>query len=262
MRSACCTKPGARPPPATGRLPVQPAQRVRLEPTRARLVEHHPPAAQDQDLIGDRRRRFQIVRHQHHGAPGGALGRQLGLQPGGAGGIQRRRRLVEQQQRRVVRQRACQRQPLQHAARERPRRRVAGHVRQPDAREQLLHPRRAGVAAVQPAEEAQVLLGGEIGVQPRVVADIADLGAQRRPAHQRFVAPADHARRRRHQRGHDPEQGRLARAVGAQHRRDAAGLETGAHLMQRAAARVDLADRPQDERLHAARGSSSAAMSW
>src|SRR5436190_22958336 len=90
MRSACCTKPGKTPfggraPSATGRLAIEAPQRVRLEAARARLVEHHPPAAQDQHLVGDRRRRLQVVRHQHDGAARRALRRELRLQPGRAG---------------------------------------------------------------------------------------------------------------------------------------------------------------------------------
>src|SRR3954468_13754088 len=101
MLSAWRTKPGEG-ASVTGRLPVQRAQRVRLEASRARLVTHDAPATQNHDLIGDGGGRLEIVRHQHDGTAGGALGRQLGLQPGGARRIQRGGRLVEQQQRRVV----------------------------------------------------------------------------------------------------------------------------------------------------------------
>ena len=70
----------------------------------------------------------------------------------------------------------------------------------------------------------------------------------RRSAPERLVAPAHRAARRRHQRRQDPQQRRLARAVGTEHRRHPAGLEACAHAVQRAPAPVDLADRPEDER--------------
>src|SRR4029079_7270201 len=77
---------------ATGCLPVDGAQRVRRESARPRLVADEAPAAQDDDLVGDRGGGFQIVGHQDHRPARGALGGQLGLQPGRAGGIQRGRR--------------------------------------------------------------------------------------------------------------------------------------------------------------------------
>src|SRR6478735_8641062 len=48
------TKPGDD-ASVTGRLPVQGAQRIRLEAARARLVARNAAAAQDHDLIGDGR---------------------------------------------------------------------------------------------------------------------------------------------------------------------------------------------------------------
>src|SRR3954470_3429218 len=82
ISSAWRTKPGDG-ASVTGRLAVQGAQCVRLEPTRARLVAHEATAAEDHDVIADGGRRLQIVCHQHDRAAGRALGRQLGLQPGG-----------------------------------------------------------------------------------------------------------------------------------------------------------------------------------
>src|SRR6185436_11410050 len=90
MLSACRTNPGVG-PSVTGRLPVKGAQRFRLEAAGPLLVAHDAAATQDHDVIGDGGRRFQIVRHQHDGAAGVALGGQLGLQPRRARRIQRGR---------------------------------------------------------------------------------------------------------------------------------------------------------------------------
>ena len=123
----------------------------------AGLVAHHPPATQHQQLVGDGGRRFQVVGHEDDDAAGGALGGELGLQPGGAGRIQRRRRLVEEEQRGVVGQRPRERQALQHAAREGPRRGIGGNVAEAHAGEQRRDPRGRRVGAVEAGEQAQVL---------------------------------------------------------------------------------------------------------
>src|ERR1044071_1855825 len=79
MRSAWRRKPGgaAAPAAATGRLPVEAAQRLGREAAGSGLVAHDPPAAEDHHLVGDRCGRLEIVSHQDDGSAGGALGGQL-----------------------------------------------------------------------------------------------------------------------------------------------------------------------------------------
>src|ERR1700690_133422 len=55
----------------TGLRLVGRAERVGAEAVGWRLVEDHPAAPQNDDLIGDRSRRFEIVRHQHDHSAGG-----------------------------------------------------------------------------------------------------------------------------------------------------------------------------------------------
>src|SRR6516165_11828866 len=98
-RSTCPAKLAA-----TARL-VGVAQRLGAEALRPRLVEHHAPAPQDHHLVGDRGGGVEVVGHEHDDPAGGALGEQLGAEPGGARRIERGARLVEEEQVRVVGQR-------------------------------------------------------------------------------------------------------------------------------------------------------------
>src|ERR1022692_1260847 len=114
MRSAWDRKPGARGAgggeSGTGLGLVGRAQRGGAEAAGGRLVEDHPPAAEDHHLIRDRCRRLEIVGHQHDHPAGGSLGAELGGEPVGAGRIERRGWLVEEQERRIVGEGAGERQ--------------------------------------------------------------------------------------------------------------------------------------------------------
>src|SRR5260370_19179549 len=95
MVSTWAAKPGvARAGSATGALAVKVAHRGGVEAARARVVEDHPPAAQDQHVIGDGARGVESVRPQDHDAAGAAFGPQPPGQPVGARPVHRRRRPV------------------------------------------------------------------------------------------------------------------------------------------------------------------------
>ena len=107
-----------------------------------------------------------------------------------AGLVERGERLVEQQQRRLVLGRARDREALQHAARQRARRTLAGVGRGRPARGSRARCAVVGcavdrrVAAVQPREELEVLLRREVLVDHRLVTEEADAcqDVARRPA--------------------------------------------------------------------------------
>ena len=111
-----------------------------------------------------------------------------------AGAVEPGERLVGEQEARLVHQRARHRQPLQHAARVGARR-AAGGVAQPDALEQRIGDRARVGHAVEPREEGQVLVAGEIAVAVRLVRDDADGAAQLVVA--RLAAAVAHLARRR-----------------------------------------------------------------
>ncbi len=115
-------------------------------------------------------------------------------------------RLVEHEQLRVVEERPAEGEPLRHAARERADA-LAAHVPQPEALEE--HPDALAPLgnAVEAAEEVEVLECGELAVEERLVADVADA-----PAFERDVeCPA----RRGGEADEHPQQGRLPGAVRA-----------------------------------------------
>ncbi len=149
--------------------------------------------------------------------------------------------------RRVVNQRARQRQPLQHAARERPGGRVPLRLAQPHARQQRGRAAGAVGDAVQAREQRDVLGRRQIAVDAGLVPDVADARARRRAAPQHLAAPADLARAGRHQRRQDAQQRRLAGAVRAQHRRDSPRLEGDVDVGQHPPPAVDLADLRQGQ---------------
>ena len=109
---------------------------------------------------------------------------------------------------------------------------------------------RVGADAVQARVEAQVLARGQVAVEQRLVAEEADP-----PAHGPALArqrAAEHARRaavRAQQRRQDPQQRRLAGAVGAEHRQRLALLERQRHPGERHALAVGPADVSQLDRL-------------
>src|SRR5262249_41686051 len=115
--------------------------------------------------------------------------------------------------------------PLEQPGRERARRPPARLSIEADVVEERRRPRRQAVHVVERAPEAQVLLGGELGVDHRLVGEKADLRA-RRPGR---GLPHDLARGRAHQRRQEADEGRLARAVVAEQRRRPPRLEIEAH---------------------------------
>src|SRR5882672_9513362 len=82
----------------------------------AALLEREVAAAQDRDVIGARRDRFEIVGDDDHDRTGGLQLAELLAERERAAAIEPGERLVEQEQRRRGEQRAREREPLQHAA--------------------------------------------------------------------------------------------------------------------------------------------------
>ena len=109
------------------------------------------------------------------------FGRELGelaVEQRGALLVERAERLVEDEQLRVVQQRPAEREPLEHAARERVGPLVA-RVPEPEALEQHPDPLPALGHAVQPAVEVEVLERGQLAVDERLVAEEPDPLARR-----------------------------------------------------------------------------------
>ncbi len=106
---------------------------------------------------------------------------QLVLQQVGTLLVESRERLVEEQERGIVEERPAKREPLQHPLRVRARPLVAGFP-ETEALEQ--HPGSLAPLgdAVEPAVEVEVLEGGQLAVDERLVGEEADLAAfERRP---------------------------------------------------------------------------------
>ena len=126
--------------------------------------------------------------------------------------VERRERLVEHEQRRVVEQRAAEREPLRHPARER-RDAVGAHLPEAEPLEQ--HP--AALAAlghaVEAAEELEVLERRQLPVEQRLVPDVAEVAA--------LAVDGQGALRRRGEAGDEPQERRLARAVRARDEQEA-----------------------------------------
>ncbi len=181
-------------------------------------------------------------------AAGLPLGGDHGGQPGRPGRVQGRARLVEQQQIGLRQQGPGQRQALLHPAGERAGRGVGPDLGQPDPVEQGTRPGVGVVVAEQRREEAKVLAGGQIPVNPGLVADVTDAAAQRRAAAQAVVAPAHRPAAGRDQGREDAEHGRLAGAVGTEHGGDPGGLEGEGHVVQGPVSAVRLADPVETER--------------
>ena len=87
--------------------------------------------------------------------------------------VERRERLVEDEQLGVVEQRPAQREPLRHAARVR-RHALVPRVPEREALEQHPDPLTSLGNAVEAAVELEVLDGGELAVDERLVREIAD----------------------------------------------------------------------------------------
>jgi hypothetical protein len=147
--------------------------------------------------------------------------------------VEPRERLVEEHQPRIVQERAFERQPLAHPARETGNLVVATR-RQLGAIERTIDAR-AGVAkAVQTRVEQEVLGGGQLGVEEEVVSHHPDALTQGRAGPDIVVTVLHAAGRRRQERRRDREERGLAGAVRAKQPDDLAGL----------AAQRDAAERP------------------
>ena len=141
--------------------------------------------------------------------------------------IQPDRRLVEEQHPRRVHQPAGDLQPPPHAAAERPDHAVLAVV-EADHLEHLPHPRRdqRGLDAVELGMQLEVLLGGQVAVERRVLEDEADVAAD-------VVALAHHVvagdlrapARRLGERAEHVDRGGLAGAVRTQESEHLAGLD-------------------------------------
>ena len=134
-------------------------------------------------------------------------------------------RFVEEEDGRAVDERGRQVEPAPHPARV-----GAGHavggVGETEALEQLVGPGdgRRPAQVREPPDEAEVLAAGEVAVDRGVLAGEADAGSDR-------VGPPGHVEAEdlgvaavgREHGGQDPDGGRLAGAVGAEHAEDGAG---------------------------------------
>ena len=106
---------------------------------------------------------------------------------------------------------------------------------------------------VQLGVEAEVLAAAEVAVEQRFVAEVADLAAQLPGLVGELAAEhADLAAGRAQQRGEDPQQRRLARAVGAEDDERVAGRGLQGDVLERRPVAVDAAQPDQlDRRLRA-----------
>ena len=182
------------------------------------------PVAHDGHTRDQAVRQIEIVRRQDdERAGGGEPSQALGHERDGAI-VEPGERLVEQDDPRSMQQRAFEREPLAHAARE-PGHFVAAALRQARRFERL---RDDGdrLDAVQPREELQVLARRQLGIEMELVSEQADAAADlgTRLACQP-VAVADDAAGRRHQRGQHADDGGLAGAVGTEQPQNVAGVD-------------------------------------
>src|SRR5215207_4939931 len=172
------------------------------------------------------------MRREHDSRGAGEL-RQLPVEELGAFGVERGERLVEHEQLGLVQERTAEREPLRHSARV-GRDPLAAPVPEAVALEQHSDPLAALGNAVEAAEEVEVLERGEVPVEERLVAEVAE------PATiQIEVEPAP---RRRGKPGEQPEQRRLARSVRSRDDQKAATVDVEVERPERATATVALLD--------------------
>ena len=134
--------------------------------------------------------------------------RELSVEELGAGLVERRVRLVEYEKPRIVEQNTAEREALRHAARVR-RYSLASSIPEPETLEQHSDPLAAFRHAVEPAIEVEVLERGELAIDERLVAKVAELAP--------LDAAVDRSLRRRGEPGADPQERRFARPVPAGH---------------------------------------------
>ncbi|MDZ7707481.1 MAG: hypothetical protein U5J97_06220 [Trueperaceae bacterium] len=180
------------------------------------------PVQQDH-AVGGLLGHVDLVGGEQHGAAG--LGPLAHQPPHLACGtrIETHHRLVDHQHRRVVQQRSAEGEFLAHAVRVRldP---LVLHLQQPEARQPRLGPRLGGRHLAEPAQEAQQLPAGQLGVQVRPVGNVAQLRLRGdRIARHVEAGHANVAGGRADQPRDDLDGRGLARAVGAQQRQDLAG---------------------------------------
>jgi hypothetical protein len=130
--------------------------------------------------------------------------------------VERRERLVEHEQLGLVQQRAAEREPLRHPARVR-RDTLGPHVPEAVALEQHPDPLAPLRYAVEPAVEVEVLEGGQIAVEQRLVPEVPEVAA--------VGVDIQLAARRGRKPGDEAQQCRLAGSVRARDDEEAAALE-------------------------------------
>ena len=176
-------------------------------------VGHHEHAIGDEDGLLD------VVRHEQHGqaVPLPDVGQEL-LHDAARERVERTERLVHQQQAGSIGERARDRDPLLHAARELARLRV-GELVEPDERQQLVGARALlGARQLLAAQrELDVAARAQPGEQRVLLEDDAAVAA--RPLHGPAVDLHD-PRARLRQAGDDREQRALAAARGADERHE------------------------------------------
>ena len=147
--------------------------------------------------------------------------------------VQVRPRLVQKQQRRGVQDAAARRRPLDLAG-GKGQDELIPPAFEPDDLEQLLDARVRLLQPVEPRVESECLAEGEVAVEQRVVAEVADppprapRARSAAPLRAPAVRPPSAQRGRQH-----PQEGRLARAVRAQHDEGRARLERQRYLLER-----------------------------
>ncbi len=153
---------------------------------------------------------------EHHALLGQVS--QQGAEAGPFLRIEADRRLVGHQQVGVVQQGAGNAHPLDHAARE-PAQPAASGLLQPGGLQKRVDPIACGAArhALQGSHVVQKLLGGQLGVDPKILRQVAERPPHGDgPVHDVGAVPAEGARRGRRDRRDEPHERRLAGPVGAQ----------------------------------------------
>ena len=196
---------------------------------RGRVVEVAPHASVSEPLASAASRSGSWVATRHV-ADVAQLG-QLAVEQVGARLVEGAVRLVEDQQLGVVEQRTAEREALRHAARER-RHELSPHVPEAEALEQHADPLAPLRNRVQAPVEVEVLERRQLLVDERLVPEEADRATVR--VHLQL------ARRRRRQPGAEPQQRRLAGAVGPGDDEEAAAGQLEVHSLKNALVAVAL----------------------
>ena len=146
-------------------------------------------------------------------------------------------RLVQHDDRRSMNQRLGDQHPALHATRQLPHVGV-GLVGEPETVEQLVDPRVVGAAVDAHAKVAALDLQGFAHAEKRIEHQLLRHDAQTAPRSREIADDivaehGDGARGGSGEAGHDADQRRLARPVGAQQSEEFAGLDVEAHLVER-----------------------------